>query len=100
VASASRSLVIQSLCLGWVAYLIKQNTTRARETLAERAGIEPATDGVIRPLLVLKTSWNTSSILSASGVAAQGRAHACQRDDAFAARVRPGAAAAQGRKTE
>jgi hypothetical protein len=32
--------------------------------VAERAGIEPATDGVIRPLLVLKTSRNTSSILS------------------------------------
>jgi hypothetical protein len=31
---------------------------------AERAGIEPATAGVIRLLLVLKTNWNTSSILS------------------------------------
>ncbi len=32
--------------------------------MAESAGIEPATDGFIRPLLVLKTSRNTSSILS------------------------------------
>jgi hypothetical protein len=32
--------------------------------MAERAGIEPATDGVIRPLLVLKTSRTTRSILS------------------------------------
>ncbi len=32
--------------------------------MAERAGIEPAIDGIIRPLLVLKTSRNTSSILS------------------------------------
>ena len=35
--------------------------------MAERAGIEPATDGFIRPLLVLKTSRNTSSILSELG---------------------------------
>ena len=32
--------------------------------MAERAGIEPATDGTIRPLLVLKTSRTTRSILS------------------------------------
>lgn len=32
--------------------------------MAERAGIEPAINGVIRSLLVLKTSWNTSSYLS------------------------------------
>lgn len=32
--------------------------------MAERAGIEPAMDGVIRSLLILKTSWNTSSFLS------------------------------------
>jgi hypothetical protein len=31
---------------------------------AEGAGIEPATDGVIRPLLVLKTSWDTSPVPS------------------------------------
>ena len=32
--------------------------------MAERTGIEPATDGFIRPLLVLKTSRDTSPILS------------------------------------
>lgn len=32
--------------------------------MAERAGIEPAIDGIIRPLLVLKTSRNTSFIPS------------------------------------
>jgi hypothetical protein len=32
--------------------------------MAERAGIEPATVGVIRPLLVLKTSWATRPVLS------------------------------------
>jgi|BioPla2DNA2_1021312.scaffolds.fasta_scaffold04825_8 hypothetical protein len=32
--------------------------------LAERAGIEPATDGFIRLLSVLKTDWNTSPVLS------------------------------------
>jgi hypothetical protein len=31
---------------------------------AERAGIEPATAGFIRLLPVLKTGWNTSSVLS------------------------------------
>lgn len=32
--------------------------------VAERAGIEPASDGVIRRLPVLKTGWTTRSILS------------------------------------
>ncbi|RLD59075.1 MAG: hypothetical protein DRJ05_06945 [Bacteroidetes bacterium] len=31
---------------------------------AERAGIEPATAGVIRLLLVLKTRWDTSPVPS------------------------------------
>lgn len=33
--------------------------------MAERAGIEPAIDSFSCPLLVLKTSWNTSPVLSA-----------------------------------
>lgn|GEM_PF-3353130 len=32
--------------------------------MAERAGIEPATAGFIRLLLVLKTNWDTSPLLS------------------------------------
>jgi hypothetical protein len=37
---------------------------RSGTALAEKAGIEPATDGFIRPVLVLKTRWNTSSFFS------------------------------------
>lgn len=32
--------------------------------MAERAGIEPATAGFIRLLLVLKTRWDTGPVLS------------------------------------
>jgi hypothetical protein len=42
------------------------NIAFKKNKFSERAGIEPATDGVIRPLLVLKTSRNTSSNLSAN----------------------------------
>jgi len=38
--------------------------TLSTKKRAERAGIEPATAGLIRLLLVLKTSWDTSPVPS------------------------------------